>query len=280
MVSVQEVVRADPLTAHKGSSGRLLVIGGSLAYVGAPYYVAKTAMRCGVDLVYVACFAEALTPLKVLLPEAIVVPLKSSEWRDYVKKVDAISIGSGLGTDNLAELVVKELLGSVEGDQTVVIDGDAIVISARLMRENRSLIKPNVRYVLTPNVNELRRLFEINPSGHINDLSYRVEKGPIDKIVYQSETIDGYYKSTERRFGGQGDLLAGAIAAGMAFIGAYKRRTNGHGVPHEIVLQLLRMATAYVRINAIQCRGVPASKIASDVLEQMRDTDFMQCAQL
>ena len=45
-------------TAHKGDFGRLLVIGGSEVYSGAPTLVSLAAMRTGVDIVYLAAPAK------------------------------------------------------------------------------------------------------------------------------------------------------------------------------------------------------------------------------
>ena len=48
-------------TAHKGDFGRLLVIGGSEVYSGAPTLVSLGALRTGVDLVYLAAPSKRLT---------------------------------------------------------------------------------------------------------------------------------------------------------------------------------------------------------------------------
>ena len=45
-------------TAHKGDFGRLLVIGGSEVYSGAPTLVSLAALRTGVDIVYLAAPAK------------------------------------------------------------------------------------------------------------------------------------------------------------------------------------------------------------------------------
>ena len=46
---------APPLdfSTHKGSSGRIAILGGSIDYTGAPYYSAMAALRLGADLAYV-----------------------------------------------------------------------------------------------------------------------------------------------------------------------------------------------------------------------------------
>ena len=40
---------------HKGDFGKLLVLGGSVGYTGAPYLTAGTAVHSGCGLVYLAC---------------------------------------------------------------------------------------------------------------------------------------------------------------------------------------------------------------------------------
>jgi NAD(P)H-hydrate epimerase len=51
---VEALIKPRPWTAHKGSSGRVLVVGGSETFTGAPALAALTALRMGVDLVIVA----------------------------------------------------------------------------------------------------------------------------------------------------------------------------------------------------------------------------------
>jgi len=63
-----------PLTPnlHKGSSGRVSILGGSAKYTGAPYYAAMSALRVGADLAYVQCAVEASIPIKCYSPELMV----------------------------------------------------------------------------------------------------------------------------------------------------------------------------------------------------------------
>jgi len=60
---------------RKGQHGRLGVVGGSLYYVGAPYFSGMSALRLGADLCCVFCGGEASTPLKTLSPDLMVDPL-------------------------------------------------------------------------------------------------------------------------------------------------------------------------------------------------------------
>jgi hypothetical protein len=71
---VQSVV--PPLSSfdHKGSMGRIGVIGGSIEHCGAPYYAAISAIKLGADLAWVYCSQAAAVPVKAYSPELIVIP--------------------------------------------------------------------------------------------------------------------------------------------------------------------------------------------------------------
>ena len=83
-------------TSHKGSNGRIAIIGGSDRYCGAPYYAAIAALRCGVDLVTVLCANEASTPIKCYSPELMVQAIYSiaemdsllGEEKDVLDKIE------------------------------------------------------------------------------------------------------------------------------------------------------------------------------------------------
>ena len=55
-------------TAHKGDFGRLLVIGGSEVYSGAPTLVSLAAQRTGVDIVYLAAPAKTALAISSMMP--------------------------------------------------------------------------------------------------------------------------------------------------------------------------------------------------------------------
>jgi ATP-dependent NAD(P)H-hydrate dehydratase len=57
---------------YKGNSGKVVVIGGSVEYTGAPFYAAVSALRSGSDLSHIFCPSEAMTPIKCYSPEIIV----------------------------------------------------------------------------------------------------------------------------------------------------------------------------------------------------------------
>lgn len=113
-----------PLTpsCHKGSSGRVGVLGGSARYTGAPYYAAMASLRTGADLAFVFCAEEAAIPIKSYSPELMVASVyKESEFdalisqeeklRSSIKEegVDGNSLTSAEGDgDSLAQVEAKQ----------------------------------------------------------------------------------------------------------------------------------------------------------------------------
>ena len=73
-----------PLTydSHKGSSGRIGILGGSAQFSGAPYYAAMASLKAGADLAFVFCPEEACLPIKSYSPELMVAPVYSAKKFD------------------------------------------------------------------------------------------------------------------------------------------------------------------------------------------------------
>lgn len=63
--------------AHKGSSGRIGILGGNERYTGAPYYAGMAALHVGSDLAFVFCAQEASLAIKSYSPELMVAPVYS-----------------------------------------------------------------------------------------------------------------------------------------------------------------------------------------------------------
>lgn len=51
-------------TTHKGQAGKLLVVGGSPVYTGAPYFAAISSLRVGLEWAAVLTVPEAAGPIK------------------------------------------------------------------------------------------------------------------------------------------------------------------------------------------------------------------------
>ena len=102
-------------TAHKGDFGRLLVIGGSEVYSGAPTLVSLAALRTGVDIVYLAAPTKTALAISSMSPDLITIKLEGNNLKPsnmetlkpYLAMVDAVAMGPGLGlnpeTQNLSK---------------------------------------------------------------------------------------------------------------------------------------------------------------------------------
>ena len=92
------VKKARTATAHKGDFGRLLVVGGSEVFSGAPALVSLAALRTGVDIVYLAAPAKTAYAVSSMSPDLITLKLKGDHLSEgnvaalqpYLEMVDAV----------------------------------------------------------------------------------------------------------------------------------------------------------------------------------------------
>ncbi|XP_020894990.1 ATP-dependent (S)-NAD(P)H-hydrate dehydratase isoform X1 [Exaiptasia diaphana] len=215
--------------SHKGESGRVGVIGGSQEYTGAPYFAAISALKTGADLSHVFCPADAATVIKSYSPELIVHPLLDrkhavNEVSEWLTRLHSLVVGPGLGRnpaiiDNAKALIEK----ARKQGKHLVIDADGLFI----VTTYPDLIRNYTRVILTPNAVEFARLYSAvmgQSSEQGGDLQTQVvnlsktlghvticRKGQVDIISDGRTVVLGATPGSNRRCGGQGDLLAGSM---------------------------------------------------------------------
>ena len=85
-------------TAHKGSFGQVLVIGGDLGTGGAALLSAEAALRCGAGMVSLATRPQHVTASLVRRPEIMCHGVESTyALTDLVERADVLVVGPGLG---------------------------------------------------------------------------------------------------------------------------------------------------------------------------------------
>ncbi|AHL76882.1 hypothetical protein CH92_18055 [Stutzerimonas stutzeri] len=85
-------------TAHKGSLGQVLVIGGDLGTGGAALLTAEAALRCGAGMVTLATRPEHVTAALVRRPEIMCSGVESTyALTGLTQRADVLVIGPGLG---------------------------------------------------------------------------------------------------------------------------------------------------------------------------------------
>uniref|UniRef100_A0A0G4I2T5 ATP-dependent (S)-NAD(P)H-hydrate dehydratase n=1 Tax=Chromera velia CCMP2878 TaxID=1169474 RepID=A0A0G4I2T5_9ALVE len=163
--AVRQLVPGFRPDAYKGQAGKVVTVGGSLEYTGAPYYAAESAIRMGVDLSHVFCTKNAAMAIKGYSPELIVHPLLpcAAEGDDqgaepmlaWLSRFDAICVGPGLGRDPATQSAVGTLLERARSlGVPTIIDADGL----QLVNSNPKIVAGWSNCVLTPNVVELKRL--------------------------------------------------------------------------------------------------------------------------
>jgi NAD(P)H-hydrate epimerase len=222
------VVKPRVAEAHKGDFGRLLVIGGSGVYSGAPAYVALAALRAGVDLVYVAAPEKTAYAISAYSPNLITVKLESmnlnsanvSAIEPFLNMATAVAIGPGLGLHEETKEAVKALIASVEkARKPLLLDADGLKAFGEFKRRLR------VPVVFTPHAGEYNALI-----GHFppEELEAKVEdvrrsaqeiggvlllKGNVDVISDGKRVKLNFTGNPGMTVGGTGDVLSGIVAA-------------------------------------------------------------------
>jgi NAD(P)H-hydrate epimerase len=151
---------------NKGASGRLLSIGGSADFVGAPMLVALSAYRAGAGLVEVAIpasirdsvAAHALEPIYSLLDEdgGKIAPAAVESLEEPAGRARAVTIGPGMGLSDGTVEFMRTLLPSLRdaGAERVLIDADGLNALARI----DGWWKHAPPCILTPHPGEMSRL--------------------------------------------------------------------------------------------------------------------------
>src|SRR6185437_14813661 len=161
-ISKPSPLPARPTTGHKGLFGRVLVIGGHDAMIGAPVFAGTAALRMGSGLVQIA-MPKAILPFGLsITPELIGLPLGKGvgkELLEAAEKADVVVIGPGMGQSIDAKTRLLRLIGVAK---PMVIDADALNILAAQKSWPRQF---KAQAVLTPHPGEMSRLNKLLKRG-------------------------------------------------------------------------------------------------------------------
>lgn len=139
-----------PRDSHKGSNGRVLIVGGGSGMPGALRLAGEAALRVGAGLVTVAGATENLVAVTATCPELIYLPVSSVTSLDEpLRAADVLAIGPGLGLGDWAHRLWSAALSA---GVPAVADADALNLLAR------SPVKLPPGWVITPHPGEAARL--------------------------------------------------------------------------------------------------------------------------
>ncbi|AXI24962.1 bifunctional ADP-dependent NAD(P)H-hydrate dehydratase/NAD(P)H-hydrate epimerase [Methanofervidicoccus sp. A16] len=205
--------KRDP-NSHKGENGKVLVVGGSKRYFGAPILSALASSKI-VDLTTVVSVKptiEALRNYPHLIGYEVEGDYLGGDCIDEVVELsrgyDVVILGSGLGTNDDTKEFVNGYLNEI-GDKKVVIDADAIkVIDYRDFE-----FKEN--FIFTPHRREFEYMgIDLEDPTSLEDIKSTILlKGRYD-IVFNSEKIKiNKTGNVGMTVGGTGDVLCGIVGA-------------------------------------------------------------------
>ncbi len=227
LASLRETLGQRSEYSKKGDFGRLLVIGGSKSYTGAPTLVAIAALRSGCDLVTVSAPQRSADITAGFSPDLITCPQRCERFGiSQVKRIaelthdfDAVVLGNGLGKHTDTRGFVNGLLA--RSRKPCVIDADALVmLSEETCLPEKTILTPHQgEYFLMTGEKaaiEIRKR-SIQARGLAKRMGCTVLlKGGTDIVTDGHSVLKNEAGSPFMTKGGTGDTLAGICGAMLA----------------------------------------------------------------
>lgn len=216
--------------SHKGDNGRVLVVGGSDLYYGAPVLASLAAMNSGVDLVY-SMVPEINFDITRAYSLDLIVRKYPGEYlnsdaleniEDLLGICDSLLIGPGLGLREETRDTVLRVLEKTK--VPVVIDADGI----NSIKEELQVLD-GIDAVLTPHAGEFKALTGKDLPDNIEDRKGVIKAfaEEVDSVILLKSGVDvvaspddGVKINTSGNpgmtVGGTGDVLSGLVAGFLA----------------------------------------------------------------
>ncbi len=227
-----------PLEANKGSFGRVLVVAGSINYIGAAYLACSGAIRVGAGLVTLATTSSLQPILASKLTEVTYLPLPESRpgvvsleaatvVHQQLGQYNVLLLGCGLGQSQSAIRFIKAILFRLKPPPpSLVLDADALNTLSKISNWWQQLTNDAI---LTPHPGEMARLVGVSVDEVQSDRVGMAKKAASEwhkTIVLKGAytviaTPDGQAKISPianpgLASAGTGDVLTGAIAGLVA----------------------------------------------------------------
>lgn len=288
-----------PRDAHKGTFGRVLVVGGSRGMMGAPALVANAALRSGAGLVTVACPRSIQPWVAVLCPCATTLPLPEDDHGridpraalellreegqlDEPAAPSVVAMGPGLGRGDTAFDAGLVALAHAFGDDArvpVVLDADALNALHKSDGESSGWDRAlHFRTIITPHPGEMARL-------HRSSVA-EVQADREGFAVRTAQLLSGGRDHPDYRavvvLKGSGTLVTDGVNIFRCRTGNPGMATGGSGdVLTGVIAALVaqRMSGIEASVLGVHVHGLagdlaarargPVSLIASDLLEHL-----------
>jgi ADP-dependent NAD(P)H-hydrate dehydratase / NAD(P)H-hydrate epimerase len=205
-----------PRSAHKGTSGRLLLLGGAPGMPGAIRLAAEAALRTGAGLAYVAAHRDSAPVVLAGRPEVICRAVDSAgDLGALLDLADGVVVGPGLGTSAWARQLWRRVL---ETELPLVVDADGLNLLAEAPVARG-------RWVLTPHPAEAARLLGVGTHevqhdrlAAVRELAARYDavavlKGACSLVATPAGVAVCDRGNPGMATAGMGDVLAGVLGA-------------------------------------------------------------------
>ncbi|WIV13453.1 NAD(P)H-hydrate dehydratase [Proteiniborus sp. MB09-C3] len=228
---VNSIIPKREKDTHKGTYGRVGVIGGSKGMTGAVILALKACLRSGSGLAYSIVPESVSDIIELSATEAICLPIKDTDRhldrnsakyiKEAISKVDCLVLGPGMGVDGERVGLVKDILLYTE--KPIVLDADGINCASK---DKEALLARQYPTVITPHPAELSRLLGITTeeiqSNRIEYCRYAAQTFNTITVLKGSNTVisspkgDIYINTTGNpgmATAGSGDVLSGMIGS-------------------------------------------------------------------
>lgn len=218
--------------SHKGQNGKVLIVGGSFDFHGAPILAGLGALYSGADLVYLYVPSCNFDVTRSMYPDFIVKKFDGDSLQEkdadaiisLGKECNSILIGPGIGTQEGSQQAIIKILQDLH--IPTVLDADAI---SSLKKIDKFPLQQTI--VVTPHAREFQNLVDkdvvidaqdaksvILLRSISMDLKLNVLlKGPVDYVSSEEGHVEtNHTGNAGMTVGGSGDVLAGVVATFLA----------------------------------------------------------------
>jgi hydroxyethylthiazole kinase-like uncharacterized protein yjeF len=211
-------------TAHKGDSGRLLMLVGGRGMAGAAVITGQAAVHAGAGLVRLVSSSENRELLQTAVAEATFFDRSGSI---DANGITALVAGCGIGTDEDARTALFNVLAATKG-VAALIDADALNLLANDVNELRDIARDRP-LLITPHPREMSRLTKKETSeiiAHPERIAQEFADATGAVVLLKGQPsivaapgqplLINSVGSSDFAVAGMGDQLAGVIGAMLA----------------------------------------------------------------
>jgi len=251
-----------PIDAHKGTFGRILIIGGSLGMSGAPALTGRAALRAGAGLVRLAVPASILPIVAAIDPCYTTIPLPedndgcisdkaAAQMLSLAHEHDIIAFGPGASTAKGTRHCLNLLIA--QPDLRIIIDADGLNC---LAATPQWVEHKKASLTLTPHPGEMKQLWQNCLRSPLPD-DRTAQAAELAKHTNATVVLKGastvvadpshYYVNTTGNPGmataGAGDILTGIVTAlATQHLSNFEAATLGtflHGLAGDMAVRKL-----------------------------------------